>query len=263
MPKFAANLSMMFAEVPFLDRFKAAADAGFTAVEFLFPYNYPASLLAAKLAENSLQQVLFNTPPGNSSAGEWGRAALPGREQDARRDIDLALEYALALKCPSVHVMAGIVPLDADRKCFKQTFIENVRYAAELFSEHDINVMIEALSPKIKPDYLFSSQSQTVELVNSIGRRNVFVQLDFFHAQVVDGNLSHLITSLAGRYGHIQIASVPERHEPDDGEINYPYLFDLLDSVNYSGWIGCEYHPRGDTLAGLGWIRPYQKSQLA
>ena len=258
MPKFAANLSMMFTEVPFLERFKAAKDAGFSAVEFLFPYDYPAARLAQKLAENSLQQVLFNTAPGNTNSGEWGLTALPGREQEARRDIDLALEYALVLGCPSVHVMAGVVPVGADRAPYQQTFVDNIRYAADRFAEHNIKVMIEALNPKIKPNYLFSSQYQTIELVNIIDRPNVFTQLDLFHAQIVDGNLSHLITSLAGRYGHIQIASVPNRHEPDEGEINYPYLFDLLDSINYSGWIGCEYQPRANTVAGLSWIKPYQ-----
>ncbi|EKN4029707.1 2-oxo-tetronate isomerase [Yersinia enterocolitica] len=257
MPKFAANLSMMFTEVPFLERFKSAKDAGFGGVEFLFPYDYPADQLAAKLKEQGLQQVLFNTPPGDISAGEWGLAALPGREKEARRDIDLALEYALALGCPSIHIMAGVVPVDADRKNYQQTFIDNVRYAADRFAEHNINVMIEALNPKIKPNYLFSSQYQTLELVNLINRPNVFTQLDLFHAQIVDGNLSHLITAFAWRYGHIQIASVPGRHEPDEGEINYAYLFGLLDEINYKGWIGCEYHPRAGTVAGLNWIQSY------
>ncbi|MFL4555413.1 2-oxo-tetronate isomerase [Yersinia kristensenii] len=258
MPKFAANLSMMFTEVPFLERFKAAKNAGFSAVEFLFPYDYPAEQLAEKLKDQSLQQVLFNTSPGDMHAGEWGLAALPGREKDARRDIDLALEYARVLGCPSIHVMAGVVPVGAAREDYQQVFVENIRYAADRFAQYDINVMIEALNPNIKPHYLFSSQYDVLDCVNLIERPNVFMQLDLFHAQIVDGNLSHLITSLAGRYGHIQIASVPNRHEPDEGEINYTYLFGLLDEINYNGWIGCEYHPRDDTLAGLGWIKPYQ-----
>ncbi|MFV8799807.1 HPr family phosphocarrier protein [Yersinia sp. LJYL362] len=257
MLKFAANLSMMFTEVPFLERFKAAKNAGFSGVEFLFPYDYPADQLAAQLKDQGLQQVLFNTSPGDIHAGEWGLAALPGREKEARRDIDLALEYALALDCPSIHIMAGVVPVGAGRQDYQQVFIDNVRYAADRFAEHNINAMIEALNPKIKPHYLFSSQYQTLELLNIIDRPNVFTQLDLFHAQIVDGNLSHLITSFAGRYGHIQIASVPERHEPDEGEINYAYLFGLLDEINYKGWIGCEYHPRASTVAGLNWIQPY------
>lgn len=257
MPKFAANLSMMFTEVPFLERFKAAADAGFKAVEFLFPYDYPADLLAEQLRKNGLQQVLFNTSPGDVDAGEWGLAALPGRQEQARQDIDRALEYAVALNCPSVHVMAGVVPKGANAAEYQQAFVENIRYAAERFVARGVNVLIEALSPPIKPNYLFSSQYQTLALVDIIDRPNVFIQLDTFHAQLVDGNLSGLIKSLAGRYAHIQIASVPDRHEPDEGEINYDYVFSLLDQVGYRGWIGCEYRPRAGTVEGLGWIKPY------
>ena len=257
MPRFAANLSMMFTEHAFLERFDAAAAAGFTAVEFLFPYDYPADQLAEKLQQNGLQQVLFNTAPGDVGAGEWGLAALPGREQDARADIDRALEYAIALKCPSVHVMAGVVAPGEDIARYRETFISNIRYAADSFAPHGIKVLIEALSPPIKPNYLFSSQHQVAELVATIDRPNVFIQFDFFHAQLVDGNIGNLIASLAGRYAHIQIASVPDRHEPDDGELNYPWLFAQLDQVGYQGWIGCEYKPRGETTAGLGWVKPY------
>ncbi|HHQ6599421.1 HPr family phosphocarrier protein [Serratia fonticola] len=257
MPKFAANLSMMFTEHSFLDRFDAAAAAGFKAVEFLFPYDYPADLLAEKLQQNGLQQVLFNTAPGDVGTGEWGLAALPGREQDARADIDRALEYAIALKCPNVHVMAGVVPPGEDIARYRETFISNIRYAADAFAPHGIKVLIEALSPPIKPNYLFSSQHQAAELVATIDRPNVFIQFDFFHAQLVDGNISNLIATLAGRYAHIQIASVPDRNEPDDGELNYPWLFAQLDKVGYQGWIGCEYKPRGETTAGLGWVKPY------
>ncbi|WP_127956630.1 HPr family phosphocarrier protein [Serratia microhaemolytica] len=257
MAKFAANLSMMFNEVPFLDRFAAAARAGFKAVEFLFPYDYPAEQLAEKLAQNGLQLVLFNTSPGNIDAGEWGLAALPGREQQARADIDLAIKYAVALNCPQIHVMAGVVPPGQDIAAYRETFIQNVRYAADQCAPLGIKVLIEALSPPIKPNYLFSSQHQALALANKIDRSNLFIQFDFFHAQQVDGNISNLLTSLAGRYSHIQIASVPERHEPDQGELNYPWLFNLLDQLGYQGWIGCEYRPRGETNAGLGWVTPY------
>lgn len=257
MPKFAANLSMMFTELPFLDRFAAAAAAGFSAVEFLFPYDYPADLLAEKLQQNGLQQVLFNTAPGDVNAGEWGLAAIPGREQEARADINRALEYALTLQCPNVHVMAGVVPPGEDIARYRETFISNLRYAADAFAPHGIELMIEALSPAVKPNYLFSSQHQAAELVTAIDRPNVFIQFDFFHAQLVDGNISNLLKSLAGRYAHIQIASVPDRNEPDDGELNYPWLFAQLDKMGYQGWIGCEYKPRGETTAGLGWVKPY------
>ncbi|CAI1535145.1 Hydroxypyruvate isomerase [Serratia quinivorans] len=257
MPKFAANLSMLFTELPFLERFEAAAAEGFTAVEFLFPYDYPAGLLAEKLRRHGLQQVLFNTAPGNADAGEWGLAAVPGREQAARADIDRALAYAIELNCPSVHVMAGVVPPGEDWQRYRDTFIGNIRYAADSFAQHGIQVLIEALSPQVKPNYLFSSQHQAEKLVEAVDRPNVFIQFDFFHAQLVDGNISGLMAALAGRYAHIQIASVPERHEPDDGELNYPWLFAQLDRLGYTGWIGCEYKPRGNTRAGLGWIKPY------
>ncbi|CAI0862305.1 2-oxo-tetronate isomerase [Serratia ficaria] len=257
MPKFAANLSTMFNEVPFLARFEAAAAQGFKAVEFLFPYEYPAELLAEKLRDNGLRQVLFNTAPGDAAAGEWGLAALPGRERDARADIDRALSYAIALGCPCVHVMAGVVPPGEDRRRYRDAFIGNLRYAADAFAQHGIKVLIEALSPQVKPDYLFSSQHQAAELAAAVDRPNLFIQFDVFHAQLVDGDISGLMNSLAGRYAHIQIASVPERHEPDDGELNYPWLFAQLDALGYQGWVGCEYRPRADTAAGLDWVRPY------
>ncbi|WP_017349106.1 HPr family phosphocarrier protein [Pantoea sp. A4] len=259
MPKFAANLSMMFTEVPFLERFAAAAAAGFTAVEFLFPYDYPATQLKQLLDDNQLKLVLFNTAPGNVAAGEWGLAATPGREADARADIDRALEYALVLGVPQVHVMASVVPEEASREAYVETFISNMHYAAERFAPHGIALLLEALNPKTKPGYLYASQYQTLDIAARIDRPNVFTQLDLFHAQLVDGNLSRLIRDNAGRYRHIQIASAPDRHEPDEGEINYPWLFKLLDEVGYSGWIGCEYIPRTTTLEGLGWFQPWAK----
>lgn len=256
MPKFAANLTMMFNEVPFLDRFEAAAKAGFKYVEYLWPYDYPADELKAKLDQFGLKQVLFNTAAGD--VGEWGVSAIPGREADSCRDIDTALEYALALGCPNVHIMAAVVPEGADREAYKQTFVNNIRYAAEKFKPYGIKILLEALSPEVKPNYLLKSQFDTLELVELIDRDNVFVQLDYFHAQNVDGNLSRLTDKLDGRFAHIQIASVPERHEPDEGEINYQYIFDKLDAMGYEGYIGCEYKPRGETAAGLGWFEKYK-----
>ncbi len=258
MPKFAANLTMMFNEVPFLDRFEAAGKAGFKYVEYLWPYEFPAQTLKAKLEQYGLKQVLFNTAAGDVSKGEWGLSAIPGREADARRDIDQALEYALALNCPNVHIMAAVVPEGEDREAYKQTFVQNVRYAAEKFKPHGIKIMLEALSPEVKPNYLLKSQFDTLEVVDLVDRDNVFVQLDYFHAQNVDGNLSRLTDKLNGRFAHVQIASVPDRHEPDEGEINYQYIFDKLDQIGYDGYVGCEYKPRGETTEGLDWFKPYK-----
>ncbi|MFU2089621.1 2-oxo-tetronate isomerase [Avibacterium avium] len=258
MPKFAANLTMMFNEVPFLDRFEAAAKAGFRYVEYLWPYDYSTTELKQRLDQFGLKQVLFNTQAGDVSQGEWGVAAIPGREDDARRDIDLSLEYALALNCPNVHVMAAVVPEGADREAYKSTFIDNVRYAADKFKPYGIKVLLEALSPEVKPNYLLKSQYDTLEIVELVDRDNVFVQLDYFHAQNVDGNLSRLTDKLAGKFAHIQIASVPDRHEPDEGEINYQYIFDKLDEMGYEGYVGCEYKPRAKTENGLAWFKPYQ-----
>ncbi|QLB18137.1 2-oxo-tetronate isomerase [Mannheimia granulomatis] len=258
MPKFAANLTMMFNEVPFLDRFEAAANAGFKYVEYLWPYEYSAEEIKAKLDQYGLKQVLFNTAAGDVAKGEWGVSAIPGREADSHRDIDLALEYALALGCPHIHVMAAVVPEGEDREAYKQTFIKNVQYAADKFKPHGIKVLLEALSPEVKPNYLLKSQFDTLEIVEAVNRANVFVQLDYFHAQNVNGNLSRLTDKLNGKFAHIQIASVPERHEPDEGEINYEYIFNKLDEIGYEGYVGCEYKPRAETTAGLAWFERYK-----
>ena len=258
MPKFAANLTMMFNEVPFLDRFEAAAKAGFKYVEYLWPYDYPAEELKAKLDQYGLTQVLFNTSAGDIAKGEWGVAAMPGREAEARRHIDQALDYAITLNCPTVHIMAAVVPEGESREAYKQTFVENIRYAAEKFKPHGINICLEALSPEVKPNYFLKSQYDTLEIVELVDRDNVFVQLDYFHAQNVDGNLSRLTDKLNGKFAHVQIASVPDRHEPDEGEINYQYIFDKLDEMGYDGYVGCEYKPRGETVAGLDWFWQYK-----
>lgn len=258
MPRFAANLTMMFTERPFPERFEAAARAGFRAVEYLWPYEHPASELKALLDRHGLKQVLFNTTAGDVAAGEWGRAALPGREADARQDIRQALDYALTLQCPSVHVMAGVVPPGTDRAACLQTFIANIRHASALFRPHGINIMLEALSPQGKPGYLLKSQHDALAALQAIDRDNVFIQLDYFHAQNVDGNLSRLTEAMFDHIGHIQISSVPDRHEPDEGEVHYPHLFALLDRLGYRGYIGCEYTPRARTEDGLAWLSTFR-----
>lgn len=261
MPRFAANLSMMFTDRPFLERFKAAADAGFKYVEYLFPYEYPAGELKKRLDEHGLQQVLFNTSPGDVARGEWGLSALPGREAEARRDIEQALAYAQMLKCPQVHIMAGVVPEGVGRDACLGTFVENIRFASDLFRPQGVRITLEALSPQVKPNYLLRSQHDTWAAVQAIDRDNVFIQFDYFHAQNVDGNLTRMTKEMFERIGHIQIASVPDRHEPDEGEINYPHVFVLLDRLGYAGYVGCEYNPRGRTEEGLAWLEPYLKQE--
>lgn len=257
MPKFAANLSMMFQEYPFLERFEKASNAGFKAVEFLFPYEYEKNVIADLLKKYNLELVLFNTAPGNINLGEWGLTAIPGQEKEALTLIDTALEYALALNCKRVHVMAGVVLEGDERSRYRQTFIENIHYASDRFEEHGVEIMIEALSPQVKPNYLFSSQYEALSLLSDINRDNVKLQYDFFHAQLVDGNVTNFLKEHISKIQHIQIASVPYRHEPDQGELNYPWLFQLLDELEYQGWIGCEYKPQGDTEAGLQWFEAY------
>ena len=258
MPKFAANLTMMFKEVDFLERFEKAAKCGFKAVEFLWPYAYDKNELARLLKDLGLTVALFNTTAGDTAAGEWGHAGLPGREAEARAELEQALEYAIALDCHTVHVMSCVVPYPAEKELCRQVFIKNMRWAADLFAREGKVLTMEALCPDIKPRYLYHSQYETMALREVIGRDNVFTQLDTFHAQMVDGNLTHLIRDFAGAYGHVQIAAAPSRHEPDEGEIDYSYIFRLFDEVGYTGYIGCEYNPRGNTEEGLGWFAPYK-----
>ena len=264
MPRFAANLSMLYNDVDFLDRFAAAASDGFKAVEYLFPYAYPAEELAARLQANCLQQVLFNAPPGNWDAGERGLACLPGREVEFREGIAKAVEYAKVLQCPRIHVMAGLVPQGADAAIVRATYIANVHYAAEQAAPHGIEILLEPINGRDMPGFFLSRQDQAHALIAEIGATNVKVQMDLYHCQIVEGDLAMKVRQYlpTGNVGHFQIAGVPERHEPDVGEINYTYLFKLLDSLGYHGWIGCEYRPARGAAAhatsdGLGWLKPW------
>ncbi|CAN7420027.1 hydroxypyruvate isomerase family protein [Pseudoduganella sp. LjRoot289] len=254
MPQFAANLTMMFNEVPFPERFAAAARAGFSAVEFLFPYDYPPQQVAGWLRENGLAVVLFNLPPGDWAVGERGLASLPGREAEFRAGVERGLAYALELGVPRVHMMAGLPPAGADPQQLHAIYLDNLRHAAGVFAEHGIDVLIEPINGRDMPGYFLQSQAQAHALREASGAPNVKVQMDFYHAQIVEGDLASTFKKYAGAIGHVQIASVPERHEPDDGEVNYPYLFRLLDELGYTGWVGCEYRPRGRTEDGLGWL---------
>ncbi|AWN16242.1 2-oxo-tetronate isomerase [Salinisphaera sp. LB1] len=259
MPRFAANLSLMFNEVDFIARFQRAARAGFAAVEFLFPYAHDADEIARQLAAHDLDLVLFNAPPGDWQAGERGLAALPGRQAEFRAGIEDALIHAERLHCPRVHVMAGNMAAPADFDAMHETFLDNLAHAARRFAEYGITALIEPINTRDMPAYFLSRQAAAHAIVHELGATNVAVQMDFYHAQIMDGDVWDTFRAGRDRIGHIQIAGVPERHEPDDGELNYPWLFERLDAAGYAGWIGCEYTPRDDTEAGLAWFAPWRR----
>ncbi|MGO4302107.1 2-oxo-tetronate isomerase [Cupriavidus sp. RAF12] len=257
MPRFAANLSMMYTEHDFLDRFAAAAADGFQAVEYLFPYDHPAAEIRKRLVDNGLTQALFNAPPGDWAAGDRGMAALPGRETEFRNAVARALEYAAVIGNDRVHVMAGLVPADADRARCRATYLENLAYAAASAAAHGITVLIEPINTRDMPGYFLNRQDDGQTICKQVGAANLKVQFDCYHCQIVEGDLAVKLKRDFDGIGHIQIAGVPDRHEPDLGELNYPYLFDVIDALGYKGWIGCEYRPRAGTSAGLGWLKPY------
>ena len=255
MPKFAANLSMMFNEHDFPNRFAAAAKAGFDAVEFLFPYDYSPAEVAQWHKENNLKNVLFNLPPGDWAAGERGIAALPGREAEFRAGVAKAIEYALALGTPQLHMMAGLVPAGSDMAIHRKTYLENMKFAAQALAKHNLNLLLEPINTRDMPGYFLNTQVQAHELRVESGEPNVKVQMDFYHAQIMEGDLAETFKKYFKDIGHTQIASVPKRNEPDDGEVNYPYLYQLLDEMGYEGYVGCEYRPKGKTEDGLAWFK--------
>jgi hydroxypyruvate isomerase len=253
MPRFCANLSMMFNEHPFLDRFEAAARAGFTAVEFLFPYEHPASEIRARLDAHGLKQVLFNMPPGDWAGGERGIASLPGRQQEFRDGVRRALDYAHALDCGLLHVMAGIPPRDLSPVTAAALYVTNVAWAAELATGSGVRVILEPINHRDMPGFHLNTVEQGAAVVEAVGRDRCGLQFDVYHCQVTQGDLVRRIEALLPVIAHMQIADVPDRHEPGTGEIGWDYLFSRLDTLGYRGWIGLEYRPAGDTVAGLGW----------
>ena len=257
MPKFAANLSMMYQEHAFLERFGAAARDGFKAVEFLFPYDHPAAEIRARLDQHGLTQALFNGPPGNWEAGERGLAALPGREAEFRRGIATALEYARVLGNDRVHLMAGLMRPGEDRALYRATYVRNLEHAAREAATAGITVVIEPINTRDIPGFFLNRQDEAHTICAEVGAPNLKVQMDFYHCQIVEGDLAMKLRKYFAGVGHVQIAGVPERNEPDTGEINYPYLFRLLDELGYAGWVGCEYRPKNGTSAGLGWLRDW------
>jgi 2-dehydrotetronate isomerase len=254
MPKFAANLSMMFNEVPFLERFAAAAGAGFKGVEYLFPYEYPADTLEEALRKNKLENVLFNLPPGDWAAGERGITCIPGREAEFREGVEKALAYALRLKSERVHAMAGIAPVGVDPAALQSTYVSNLKYAAEKFGKHGITLVIEAINTRDMPGFYLSTQAHSYQTLTEVNAPNLKMQMDCYHMQIMEGDLAVKLRKYAPQCAHVQIAGVPERHEPDTGEIRYSYIFDLLDEIGYTGWVGCEYRPAGKTVDGLSWF---------
>ncbi|MCL2345471.1 MAG: hydroxypyruvate isomerase [Desulfobulbus sp.] len=255
MPKFAANLSFLFTEMPFAERFARAAAAGFKGVEMLFPYDWPADEVAGWLRAAGLEAVLFNLPPGDWAAGERGLACLPGRQEAFAESVERALTYARRLGCRRLHGLAGIRPAGIAETELEATYIANLRHAADRLASIGATLTIEPINSRIDmPGYWLDDIGRARRLLDAIGRDNVGLQLDLYHAQILQGDLARTIQSHLERIVHIQIADNPGRHEPGSGEIHYPYLFELLDRLGYAGWVGCEYRPLTTTAAGLGWL---------
>jgi hydroxypyruvate isomerase len=256
MPRFAANLTMMFTEVPFLDRFAAAAEAGFTAVEFLFPYDHPAEEIGRRLHGNGLTQALFNLPPGDWNAGEKGFAALPARFDDLKKSLETALPYAQATGVKRVHLMAGIAER-SDAKAI-EAFYKSVAWAAEFFAPHNLDVVLEPINSRNVPGYFLDDFGFARDLIRELKMANLKLQFDIYHCQIIHGDVTTRLREMMDIIGHIQIASIPSRNEPDGEELNYPFLFGELDRLGYRGFVGCEYNPRGRTEDGLGWFDQYK-----
>ncbi len=254
MPRFAANLSLMFTELPFLERFEAAARAGFRAVEFQFPYSWPAPEIARRLAAHQLRLVMFNLPPGDWEAGERGLSIFPERRGEFRASLGLGLQYAELLDVRLLHVMAGVLPTGEDAAAARRAYVDNLREAAATAAARGISLLIEPLNARDNPGYFLASCGQAAAVIGDVGASNLHLQFDFYHTQISEGDLATRLEEHFGLIGHVQVAGVPGRHEPDEGEVNYPWLFRLLDAWGYPGHVGCEYRPRGNTLEGLGWM---------
>jgi hydroxypyruvate isomerase len=255
MPQFAANLSFLFNEVPFLDRFAAARTAGFSAVEYMFPYAWDKRELAGLLKTHGLRQVLHNLPPGDFDAGERGMACHPGREAEFRASVALGIDYATALACPQVNCLAGLLPAGVSREVARDCLVGNLRHAAAEFEAAGLRLLIEPINFYDIPGFFLNTAAQAADIIDAVGSDNLFIQYDIYHAQRMHGELAATIQQYLPRIAHMQLADNPGRHEPGTGEINYPFLFRHLDAIGYTGWIGCEYRPRTTTIDGLGWLR--------
>jgi hydroxypyruvate isomerase len=257
MPRLNANLSMMFNEVDFLERFGAAAKAGFKGVEFLFPYAYDKNQLAELLGKHRLEMVLFNMPPGDFAAGDRGLACIPSRKTEFQDAVNKALDYARTLNCKLLHCMAGLRPLGVNEETMRATYIDNLQFAAKEAGRHGITVLIEAINTRDIPGYYLNYSAQAFDILHYAGMPNLKFQYDIYHMQIMEGDLAMTIEKNLDKIAHMQLADTPGRHEPGTGEINYEFLFGHIDKVGYQGWIGCEYRPAGRTEDGLGWARKY------
>jgi hydroxypyruvate isomerase len=252
-PKFAANLTMLFNELPFLDRFAAAKAAGFTGVEYLFPYDFEKAVLGELLQQYGLTQVLHNLPAGNWGAGERGIAILPGRAAEFRDGVKGAVDYAKALDCRQLNCLVGVAPADADPAELRSVLIENLRFAADVLANQRIKLLIEPINTRDIPGFFVNRTEQAAEIISEVRSENLFIQYDIYHMQVMEGDIAPTLQKHLARIAHVQLADNPGRNEPGTGEINYPFLFRYLDKIGYSGWIGCEYKPKTTTVEGLRW----------
>lgn len=254
MPKFAANLTMLYNEHDFLDRFAQAAQAGFKGVEYLFPYDFDKNELAERLQANNLTQVLHNLPAGDWGGGERGIAVLPDRVGEFQDGVGKAIEYATTLNCKQVNCLAGLTPEGVDLDKVEETLIDNLAFAASKLSDANITLLIEPINTIDIPGFHLTGTQQALDLIEAVGSDNLFVQYDIYHMQIMEGDLARTMQNNLSKIKHLQLADNPGRHEPGTGEINYPFLFKFIDELGYDGWIGCEYKPKAGTAAGLGWL---------
>ncbi|WEK06017.1 MAG: hydroxypyruvate isomerase [Candidatus Devosia phytovorans] len=261
MPKFAANLSFLYQDQPFLDRFAQAAEDGFGAVEYVSPYEFDKTEVASALKLAGIAQALFNLPPGNWGAGERGIGCLPNRVEEFRRGVDTAIDYARALDCKTVNCLAGLAPAGADAETLDRTLIDNLNYAAPRLADAGIALVIEPINRRDMPTFHLATTDHAERIMAGVSSDNLKIQYDFYHMQIMQGDLVPTFERLQDRIGHVQIADNPGRNEPGTGEINYPYIFSALDRLGYTGWVGCEYKPSAGTSEGLGWMNPYRKER--
>ena len=254
MPRFAANLTMLFNEVPFMERFAAAAKAGFKGVEYLFPYDFPAEELAKQLSAHGLTQVLHNLPAGDWGKGERGIAIFPERVDEFKAGVTKAITYAKALKCGQLNCLVGVMPQGADAKKHHDTLIANLKFAASALKNEGIKLLIEPINTRDIPGFFLTRTQQALDIIAEVGSDNLYDQYDIYHMQIMEGDLARKIEANLPKIAHIQLADNPGRNEPGTGEISYPFLYEFIDKIGYKGWIGAEYKPKTDTVAGLGWL---------